>query len=91
MRKPLGSIVIGYNGLLATTLLVTSLTGFIVGQLNLPKSVGSMLSMEEVEKVEANTIDASEDAFKQVWQSLQEFDTNAKNTIYKYVGHLSDL
>lgn len=91
MRKQSGSIVIGYNGLLAVTLLVTSVTGFVVGQLHLPKVIESPFSTEEVARVEAKTIDASENALKEVWQTVQEFDANAKKAIYKCVGNFSDL
>jgi|GEM_PF-5618684 len=95
MRKETGfqltSVVIGYNGILAIALLVTSLTSFIVGELHLPKIVEPAFSSEEIARVEEKTVDASENAWNGVWQALQEFDVNAKNTIYKYVGHLSDL
>lgn len=90
-RTQTGSIVIGYNGLLAVTLLVTTLTSFVVGQLHLPKLVESPFSSEEIERVEEKTIDASEDAMKSVWQTLQEFDVNAKKAIYNCVGNFSDL
>lgn len=90
-RTQTGSIVIGYNGLLAVTLLVTSLTSFLVGQLHLPRLVESPFSSAEIAGVEEKTIDASEDAFKTVWQTLHEIDVNAKKAIYSCVGNFSDL
>lgn len=95
MRKQTGfqltSVVIGYNGILAIALLVTTLTSIIVEQLHLPKVMEPAFSREEIEKVEAKTIDASEDAWLGIWQTLQQVDRDAKHTIYKYVGNLSDL
>lgn len=95
MRRQTGfqltSIVIGYNGILAIALLTTTLTSAVVGYLHLPKIVDPAFSGEEIAKVEAKTIDASENAWHGIWQTLQQMDTDAKHTVYKYVGNLSDL
>lgn len=90
MRKQTGSIVIGYNGLLAVALLVTATTSFLVEQLHWSPSIEAPFSSEIV-KVEEKTIDATENAWANLWQTLQEFDANAKNAIYKCVGNFSDL
>jgi hypothetical protein len=95
MRRQTGfqltSIVIGYNGILAMTLLTTTLTSAIVSQLHLQKVVEPPFSGEQIAKIEEKTIDASENAWNEFWQTMQQLDKDAKHTIYKYVGNLSDL